>query len=124
MKIAFFLLLSLSALAQVPQTLEEVSARLNRDLPEIYDPVTKLRTTTVENNNLVFNFLIDATQKQYDWAMPKVKTQVLSTICSKGRERSILRDHKANIVYRYENVKGQSLGEFLIRPDHCGAKAP
>lgn len=114
-----FFLLSMPVLAQIPVSLEEVSSRINRDLPEIYDPVTKLRTTTVENNNLIFNFLIDASQKQYDWAMPKVKTQVLSTICSKGRERSVLKDHKANIVYRYENVKGQSLGEFLIRPEHC-----
>lgn len=120
MKIVFFFLLSLNALAQVPPTLEEVSSRINRDLPEIYDPVTKLRTTTVENNNLVFNFLIDASEKQYKWAMPKVKSQVMSDICSKGREGSVLKHHKASIIYRYENVKGQSLGEFIIRPEHCG----
>lgn len=113
-------MLTFNAFAQIPPTLDEVSAKINRDLPEIYDPVTKLRTTTVENNNLIFNFLIDASQKQYNWAMPKVKAQVLSNICSRGREGSVLKHHKANIVYRYENVKGQSLGEFLIRPEHCG----
>lgn len=111
---------SLSAFSQgMKPTLDEVSHALNKDLPEIYDPVTKLRKTTVENNHLIFNFLIDANQKEYDWAMPKVKKQVMSTICSKSRERTIFKVHNANIVYRYENVKGQSLGEFMIRPEHC-----
>jgi len=111
---------SIMVFAQAPQSsLEEVSNKLNTDLPEVYDPVTKLRTTTVENNNLIFNFLIDANQKEYDWAMPKVRKQVMSTICSKSRERSVFKTHNANIVYRYENVKGQSLGEFMISPDHC-----
>ncbi len=100
-------------------TLEETSNKLNKDLPEVYDPVTKLRTTTVENNNIIYNFLVDANQKEYDWAMPKVRNQVMSTICSKSRERTILKGHKANIVYRYENVKGQSLGEFMIKPEQC-----
>jgi hypothetical protein len=121
LKLAIILFsLSLPAFAQMPKpTLEEVSQKLNQDLPEVYDPVTKLRKTTVENNHLIFNFLIDANQKEYDWAMPKVRKQVMSTICSKSRERSIFKDHNANIVYRYENVKGQSLGEFMIRPEHC-----
>lgn len=111
---------SISAFSQmVKPTLDEVSTKLNADLPEVYDHVTKLRKTTVENNNLIFNFLIDANQKEYDWAMPKVRTQVMSTICSKSRERTVFKVHNANIVYRYENVKGQSLGEFMIRPDHC-----
>jgi hypothetical protein len=114
------LLLPIFASAQGPGlSLEEVSEKLNKDLPEVYDPVTKLRKTTVENNNLIFNFLIDANQKEYNWAMPKVKTQVMSTICSKSRERLVFKNHNANIVYRYENVKGQSLGEFMIRPEHC-----
>lgn len=118
------LFIPLIAIAQIRPSLEEVSAKLNQDLPEIYDPVTKLRKTTVENNNLIFNFLIDANQKDYDWAMPKVKTQVEKTICSKAREKAVFRDHKANIVYRYENMKGQSLGEFMVRPEHCGASRP
>lgn len=119
--VAFTLLIPICLFAQIRPSLEEVSMKLNKDLPEIYDPVTKLRKTTVENNNLIFNFLVDAGQKQFDWAMPKVKTQVLSTICNKTRERVIFRDHNANIVYRYENMKGQSLGEFMIRPEHCPA---
>jgi len=111
---------SISAFAQMPRpTLEEASNTMNKDLPEVYDHVTKLRKTTVENNNLIFNFLVDANQKEYDWAMPKVRKQVMSTICSKSRERNVFKVHNANIVYRYENVKGQSLGEFMIRPEHC-----
>jgi hypothetical protein len=113
------LFFTFSAFAQIPQSLEETSSKINRDLPEVYDHITKLRSTTAENNNLVYNFLVDVNQKEYQWAMPKVKAQVLSTICSKGRERMVLHVHNANIVYRYENVKGQSLGEFMIRPEHC-----
>lgn len=115
----FILFLSFSALAQIPLSLEETSSRINRDLPEIYDRMTKLRSTSVENNNLIYNFLVDVNQSEYNFALPKVKNQVMSTICSKSRERMVFHSHKANIVYRYENVKGQSLGEFMIRPEHC-----
>lgn len=100
-------------------SLREEASRINKDLPEIYDPVTKLVTTTVENNNLIFNFIVDASQGEFDWALPKVKSQVLKTICRSTRERKVLRELKSNVVYRYENAKGQSLGEFLVRPEHC-----
>lgn len=100
-------------------SLKETSATINKDLPEVYDPVTKLVTTTVENNNLVYNFIVNANQGEFDWALPKVKAQVLKTICRSSRERKVLKSLKSNVVYRYENVKGQSLGEFLIRPEHC-----
>lgn len=102
--------------------LEEYSVKINKDLPEKYDSITKLRKTTVENNNLIYNFLVDADQGEFDWAMPKVKSQVMSTICTKGRDKTALHQYNANIVYRYENVKGQALGEFMVRPEHCPKK--
>lgn len=115
----FFLLFFLAASAYSQVTLEDVSARINKSLPENYDPVTRLRRTTVENQYLIFHFLLDAEKSEYQWALPKVKTQVLKTICSQSREGSVLKVQKASVVYRYENVKGQSLGEFLVTPAHC-----
>lgn len=110
--------LSVSVYAQQP-SLEELSNKMNKDLPEIIDPVTKLQKTTVENNNLYFNFIVDAKEKEFSWALPKVKSQILSTICSKGKEKALLVNHRANLVYKYESVKGTSLGEFMVRPEHC-----
>ena len=100
-------------------TLYEVSNKINQNLPEIYDPVTKLQRTTVENNNLIYHFLIDAGQKEYDWALPKVKTQILSNVCTNQNQNSILSEHQANIIFRYENTKGQSLGQFMVQAGHC-----
>lgn len=125
LKKTFFLSLMLmtSVMAQpVRPNLKEVSSEVNKSLPEIYDPVTKLISTTVENKNFKYHFIVDATDKEFKWALPKVKAQILKTICSKSTERSVLKVHKANIVYSYENVKGQSLGEFMVRPEHCRRK--
>lgn len=102
--------------------LRSVSEKINLTLPESFDAVTKLMKTTAENNYLINHFIIDASQKEYDWAMPKVKSQVMSTICTKAREKMILKQLKANIVYRYENTKGQSLGEFMVKPEDCAGK--
>lgn len=101
------------------ETLEDYSREMNKSLPEVYDPVTKLMRTTVENNNFKYHFLLDANHAEYAWALPKVKAQILKTICSKNSEKKILKGFKGNIVYSYENVKGQSLGEFMVKPDHC-----
>lgn len=117
-----FLLLS-SALAQPERpSLKDVSTEVNKSLPEIYDPVTKLVSTTVENQYFKYHFIVDANDKEFTWALPKVKAQILKTICSRFPERKILKEHKANIVYSYENVKGQSLGEFVVQPGHCRRK--
>ncbi len=111
---------SFSLYAQVPRpSLKDASSEINKTLPQIYDHATKLTTTTVENNNLYYHFVVAATQKEYEDALPKVKAQILKTICSKKVERSILKEHKANIVYRYESDKGLSLGELQVKPDHC-----
>lgn len=112
-------LLSTVSFGQTRPTLEEISKEMNKDLPEIYDHMTKLMRTSVENNNIKYQFLINADQKEYNWALPKVRTQVLNNICKNSRQRTILKNYQANIVYSYENVKGQSLGEFMVRPDHC-----
>lgn len=121
--IAFILLLlPLGSRGQTPD-LEEISAKVNKTLPKVYDPVTKLKTTTVENNQLVYHFLVDADQAQFNSAFPKVKRQVLKTICSESQEKLILAKYQRNIIYSYENLKGQSLGRFLIAHEHCGAKA-
>lgn len=115
-----YLIISLSAFAQVRQpSLSELSSRINKDLPEVWDHATKLLRTTVENNNIYFHFVLKASEEEFRWALPKVKTQVLKSICSKGREKAILKDYRANIVYRYESDKGPTLGEFMIKPDHC-----
>lgn len=109
--------------SQVPErNLHALSEKINRSLPEVYDPVTKLVRTTVENNHLFYHFLLDANQAEYTFALPKVKAQIERTICSKPLERSILREYNASIVYKYENVKGMSLGEFMVRPEFCGKK--
>lgn len=115
-----FLLMALNTFAQTSgQSLQELSAKINKTLPEIYDHATKLMSTTVENNNFYYHFMLKATKKEYKGALPHVQAQILKTICSKPTERTILLGHKANIVYRYENDKGQSLGEFMVRPSHC-----
>lgn len=114
------LLISLKVFAQAPRpTLKDTSAEVNKSLPQIYDHATKLTATTIENNNIIYHFIVGATQKEFDNALPKVKAQVQSTICSKRVEKSILMDHKANIVYRYESDRGNSLGEFMLKPEQC-----
>lgn len=113
-------LISLSSYAQVARpTLTELSSTINKSLPETWDHATKLLRTTVENNNIFYHFVLKANEDEYKWALPKVKAQVLRTICSKPREKSILKDYQANIVYKYESDKGLTLGEFMIKPDHC-----
>lgn len=122
MKIYLMLLVLLSLHAySSPQStsLEDVSRKVNVTLPEVYDSITKLVTTSVENQNFKYHFLVDATEKEFLKALPKVKTQVLKSICKNSITRSILKDHKANIVYSYENTKGQSLGQFMVKPGHC-----
>lgn len=110
-------------LAQVQgKNLKAYSEEINRTLPVVYDRITKLKTTTVENNDLSYHFLIDVTEKEFEETVPKVKGQVLGSICSRSQERIVFQQYKANIIYRYENVKGQSLGEFMVRPDHCSKK--
>lgn len=113
---SFILLLPLATLAQ---NLKEFSDKMNKDLPQKYDSITKLQTTSVQHNNLIFHFIVDANQSEFDLAMPKVRQQIMSTICSKPREKNLLTVQKAHLIYRYENAKGQSLGEFMVRPEHC-----
>lgn len=121
MKYLFLTLLFLSQVSAQNSrpSLTEFSNEVNKSLPEVYDSVTKLMKTTVENNNFKYNFIIDADQKEYAFAMPKVREQILKTICSKRTEKTILKSYRAHIIYSYENVKGQSLGEFMVRPDYC-----
>ena len=109
-----------STLAQISRpSLKDISTEENKSLPQIYDHATKLTTTTVEHNNFYYHFLVAATQKEFDFALPKVKAQILRTICSRKTERTILKEHNAVIVYRYESDKGLSLGEFMVKPQHC-----
>lgn len=119
MKTLFLLLLTSAAMAQTKTGLEEMSAKINRELPENWDSVTRLMKTTVVNNNVYYHFILRADQVEFDQALPKVKQQVLSSICRKSRELSILRTYKANIVYKYESEKGPYLGEFMIKPEYC-----
>lgn len=113
------LLISVSMANASPMNLSEVSAHMNKSLPEVYDPVTKLISTSVENHNFKFHFVLKANYKEYSWAMPKVKAKILETICSKSKERVLLKQHRANLVYSYENVEGQLLGLFMVKPEQC-----
>lgn len=115
--LGFFFLTQLSQAAD--GTLSSYSQTINKNLPEKFDYITVLRTTTVENNHLYYHFLLNATEEEFKGAFPKVKAQILKTVCTQSREKAILKGFKANLVYRYENQKGQSLGEFMIRPAHC-----
>lgn len=109
-----FLFISLAS-----ASLEEFSKKVNGNLPEIYDPVTKLMRSTIENNLFVYHFLVDATPEEFKTAFPKVQSQIRSSACRLKTERTVLTQYKTGIEYRYENVKGQSLGSFIIRPDFC-----
>lgn len=100
-------------------SLGEYSAKINSGLPETYDRVTKLLKTSVENDDLVFHFVILATKDEFAATHGKVKAQVLSTICRHDREGKVLRQLRKAVIYRYENEKGQALGEFMVRPAHC-----
>jgi hypothetical protein len=113
------LIFSLSLFAQAPESLEDMSRKINLSLPEKYDHMTKLLRTRVENNVMNFDFLVNATKEEFAAAFPKVKGEVLKTVCHHSREGLILKAHKKAIIYRYENLKGQSLGEFMISPQHC-----
>lgn len=117
MVLVFLLSVFPHALAQ--GHLLRLSEEVNKSLPESYDPVTKLQRTSVENGAVIYHFQLDATQAEYNGALAKVKAQVLKSICAKRIERKIIVAHKADIVYRYENLRGQSLGEFLISSTHC-----
>lgn len=103
-------------------SLEEVSEKVNMNLPEIYDPITKLIKTSIINNTFYYHFLLGATRAEYKQAESKVRGQILKTICSKSTEKLILLKHKANIVYQYETPHGESLGQFMIKPEHCHKK--
>lgn len=115
-----FLLFYLLSLSVWSGDLPSYSEKLNTALPEVYDQMTKLMRTRVENNHLVFDFLVNANSAEFASAFPKVRAQVLSSICRHDREGRALREYQANVVYRYESLKGQHLGEFMVKPDHCG----
>ena len=115
----FFALFIISAALAAEIDLKSYSEKVNQSLPEVYDHITKLRTTSVQNNNFYFHFLVKATQAEFFQFVPRVKTQVLKTICSQSRGGTILKHYKSNLIYQYENEKGQSLGEFMVQPNHC-----
>lgn len=116
----FLMLLPFLVHAQAGRTsLKDLSSQINKSLPEVIDRMTKIQRTTVENNNVVYHVLVDASHKEYDFTIDKVKNQVLKGACKNRWQKSILKDHKTNIVYRYENTKGQSLGQFMIKPEQC-----
>lgn len=115
-----FLLLPFLVQAQpIRLSLQDVSTQINKSLPEIIDPVTRIQRTTVENNHVVYHVLVNATHKEYAFAIDKVKSQVFKNICQNKWSVTILKTHKAEIVYRYENQKGQLLGQFMVRSGHC-----
>ena len=121
--ITLSLLLSMWLGAHVkPLSQGEYSEKINKTLPEVYDPVTKLISSSVENNNFSYHFIVAVTRAEFKQALPKVRSQILKTVCSTPREKFIFKVYKANLIYRYENLSGESLGEFMVKPLHCGIK--
>lgn len=118
-KIILLLMFSSTISFAADTTLSAFSVTTNKTLPEKYDNITVLRSTTVENNNFYYHFLLNANHDEFKMALPKVHSQILKTVCGQSRERTILKGFKANLIYRYENQKGQSLGEFMVQPSHC-----
>lgn len=117
MKILITLLFGFSFTAEA--SLIAYSEKLNRSLPENLDSITQLRKTSVQNNYLYYHFIVQATQVEYSNVIEKVKAQNLKAVCKQSRELIVFKTYKASLVYRYENEKGQSLGEFMIQPGHC-----
>ena len=65
-KIFLSLLLTIPAMAQISRpSLKDISTEENKSLPQIYDHATKLNTTSVENNNFYYHFLVGATQMEF-----------------------------------------------------------
>lgn len=106
-------------LPMVLVTLMDISQKVNKDLPVIYDSVTKLTRTTVENDYFIYHYLVDGNKPEFDRALPMVKGRITKSICTDRVTKTILVDLKKSIVYRYENPKGISLGQFMVSPDHC-----
>ena len=85
MKILLFLM-ALHSIAQSTNTeIQAYSLKINKTLPEVYDHVTKLISTTVENNNFYYHFHLKATRKEFTEAKPKAQAQILKTVCSQPR---------------------------------------
>jgi hypothetical protein len=114
---------SFTALASARPKLEEVSKQLNQGLPKVYDSITRLRSTSVKDKYFYYHFEVGVSKEEFDLAFPKVQGQILSSVCSQRPERSILLDYQVPIVYSYESLKGQSLGQFMVRPEHCKQKS-
>lgn len=119
--ILILLMFSLSDLfAQSQQlTLGEYSTQMNKEFPQVYDHATRLVSSSVENSNFIYHFQLRADQSEFRSALPHVKEQILKTVCAKPKDRVLLTVYKANLVYKYENDKGNYLGEFMIQPEHC-----
>jgi hypothetical protein len=112
------------AFASEKVTLIEFSRMHNKELPQVYDPITKLVRTSVENNNLTYHFIVIAKKEEFDSSFPKVKQQVLKTVCSRPREKQVVKSYNANIIYSYENEKGMFLNQFMIKAGFCNQQAP
>jgi hypothetical protein len=114
---------SFAALASARPKLEEISKQLNLGLPKVYDSITRLRSTSVKDKYFHYHFEVGVSKEEFDQAFPKVQGQILSSVCSQRPERSILLDYQVPIVYSYESLKGQSLGQFMVKPKHCKRKS-
>lgn len=103
-------------------SLTEFSNQMNGEFPQIFDHATRLVSSSVENSNFIYHFQLRADQIEFRSALPHVKAQILKTVCGKPKDKILLTVYKANLVYKYENDKGNYLGEFMVRPEHCFPK--
>lgn len=106
--------------AQSPgQTLEQYSQNFNQQLPMDYDPLTKLVSTRVENNEMIFNFSVIPATSVFDWSLSKARAEALRNICQREAEDTVLGEYNANVVYHYRAVTGETIGKFTVKPDPC-----
>lgn len=100
-------------------TLMDISQKVNKDLPRVYDSVTKVMRTTVENDYFIYHYIVDGSKLEFDRALPMVKSNITKSICKDEPTRTVLVHLKKSVVYRYESPKGISLGQFMVSPSHC-----
>lgn len=99
--------------------LKDFSNKLNRNLPEVYDSITKLERTSVEGEFLVYQFVVDINEEQFKQNIEKIKKNAIVNSCTNKNTLHVVEKLKKSLLYRYENLKGQSLGQFQILSGTC-----
>jgi len=100
-------------------TIQDFSTKLNKSLPEVYDSITKLERTSVEGDFLVYHFTVDLSQSMFTEHVGKMKNRAEQSSCKNKNTHYVLTKLNKPILYKYENLKGQSLGQFQLAARRC-----